>query len=134
MNPNIDWISIGVSNLQKSLLFYRDGLGLPTEGIVAERPGVVSFQLKNGANLVLHEWPVFASFAGNPTEGLRPNGCIFNCYTESKEAVHRVLASALQFGGTQVGEISDQPWGYVASVKDPDGHQWVLFYSPQGKM
>ncbi|MEB4596485.1 VOC family protein [Bacillus amyloliquefaciens] len=33
MNPRITAITSGADNLEKSLHFYRDGLGLPTEGI-----------------------------------------------------------------------------------------------------
>ncbi|WP_353477485.1 VOC family protein [Arenibacter sp. M-2] len=32
MNPSISVISLGVSDLEKSVEFYRDALGLPTQG------------------------------------------------------------------------------------------------------
>ncbi len=134
MKPVIDWISLGVSDVQKSLVFYRDGLGLPTQGIVAERPGTLSFSLDHGQNLVLHEWNVFSTFTPNPAAPLQPNGCIFNQYADSKEEVHQVVDRAVQAGGKQIGGFSDHPWGYVASVMDPDGHQWVIFFSPGGRM
>lgn len=134
MKPVIDWIALGVSDLQKSLAFYRDGLGFPTQGLVKERPGMVSFQLANEQTLVLHQWNDFANFTPDPALPLKPNGCIFNQYADSKEDVHRIVDSAVQSGGTRIGGISDQPWGYVASIMDPDGHQWVIFYSPGGKM
>lgn len=34
MEPRISVLTLGVSDLERSLAFYRDGLGLPTEGIV----------------------------------------------------------------------------------------------------
>ncbi len=34
MKPRITVITIGVDDLEKSLRFYRDGLGLQTQGIV----------------------------------------------------------------------------------------------------
>ncbi len=34
MNPRIRVITLGVGDLEKSLAFYRDGLGLPTQGII----------------------------------------------------------------------------------------------------
>ena len=134
MKPQIDWISLGVSDLNKSLVFYRDGLGFPTDGLVPERPGTVSFMLDNDQTLVIHEWKVFSTFAADHNAPLKPSGCIFNCYADSKEDVHAKLDSAVKAGGKQIGEVADQPWGYVASVLDPDGHQWVLFYSPMGNM
>ena len=35
MKSRISVITIGVNNLEKSLAFYREGLGLPSNGIVA---------------------------------------------------------------------------------------------------
>jgi len=34
MQPRISIITLGVNNLEKSLAFYRDGLGLQTNGII----------------------------------------------------------------------------------------------------
>ncbi len=34
MKPRITLITLGVADLERSVVFYRDGLGLPTEGIV----------------------------------------------------------------------------------------------------
>ena len=34
MTPRISVLTLGVTDLERSLAFYRDGLGLPTEGIV----------------------------------------------------------------------------------------------------
>jgi uncharacterized protein len=34
MNPRISVVTLGVNDLEASLAFYRDGLGLPTTGIV----------------------------------------------------------------------------------------------------
>ena len=34
MKPRITVITIGVDDMERALRFYRDGLGLPTQGIV----------------------------------------------------------------------------------------------------
>lgn len=34
MQPRITVITLGVDDLERALRFYRDGLGLPTEGII----------------------------------------------------------------------------------------------------
>ena len=34
MKPRISVLTLGVADLEQSLEFYRDGLGLPTEGII----------------------------------------------------------------------------------------------------
>jgi uncharacterized protein len=41
MKPRITVITLGVSDLEKSLLFYRDGLGLPTRGIVGRETEII---------------------------------------------------------------------------------------------
>jgi uncharacterized protein len=51
MKPRITVITIGVDDLEKSLRFYRDGLGLETEGIIGtefEHGAVAFFDLQAG--------------------------------------------------------------------------------------
>jgi hypothetical protein len=58
MKPQITVITIGVDDLERSLRFYRDGLGLETEGIVGtefEYGAVVFFDLQAGLKLAI--WP-----------------------------------------------------------------------------
>ena len=58
MKPRISLLTLAVTDLERSLRFYRDGLGLPTEGIVGtefEHGSVVFFNLQSG--IVLALWP-----------------------------------------------------------------------------
>ena len=58
MKPRITLITIGVEDLDRSLAFYRDGLGLKTDGIVGtqfEHGAVAFFDLEGGCKLAL--WP-----------------------------------------------------------------------------
>ena len=58
MKPRITVITVGVDDLERSLRFYRDGLGLSTEGIIGkefEYGAVVFIQLQSGVRLAL--WP-----------------------------------------------------------------------------
>lgn len=45
MKPRITVITIGVNDIERSVKFYRDGLGLPTQGIVGKEfeYGAVAF-------------------------------------------------------------------------------------------
>jgi uncharacterized protein len=57
MKPRISVITLGVDDLEKAVAFYRDGLGLPTEGIIGrefEHGAVAFFEL--GASLKLAVW------------------------------------------------------------------------------
>lgn len=50
MKPRIKVITLGVSDLERSLAFYRDGLGLPTQGIIGtelEDGAVVFFNMND---------------------------------------------------------------------------------------
>lgn len=54
MKPRITVITLGVDNLENSLRFYRDGLVLPTQGIVGtefEHGVVAFFDLQTGLKL-----------------------------------------------------------------------------------
>ncbi|MGH8846305.1 MAG: VOC family protein, partial [Polaromonas sp.] len=58
MTPRITVITICVDDLEKSLRFYRDGLGLPTQGIIGtefEHGAVAFFDLQAGLKLAI--WP-----------------------------------------------------------------------------
>ena len=56
MKPRITLLTIGVADLERSLAFYRDGLGLPTEGMVGrqfEHGAVAFFRLAGGLKLAI---------------------------------------------------------------------------------
>ena len=58
MKPRITLITLGVDDLERAGHFYRDGLGLKTEGIVGkdfEHGAVAFFELQSGLKLAL--WP-----------------------------------------------------------------------------
>ena len=58
MKPRITVITVCVDDLERSLRFYRDGLGLKTEGIIGnefEQGAVVFFDLQAGLKLAI--WP-----------------------------------------------------------------------------
>jgi catechol 2,3-dioxygenase-like lactoylglutathione lyase family enzyme len=59
MQPRITVITIGVDDLERALRFYRDGLGLATEGIIGREfayGAVVFIELQAGVRLAL--WPL----------------------------------------------------------------------------
>lgn len=56
MKPKISVLTLGVTDLEKSVEFYRDGLGLATDGIVGkefEYGAVAFFDLQSGLKLAL---------------------------------------------------------------------------------
>jgi uncharacterized protein len=58
MKPRITLLTVGVDDLERAVRFYRDGLGLKTQGIVGaefEYGAVAFFDLQTGLKLAL--WP-----------------------------------------------------------------------------
>ena len=56
MQPRLSVITLGVADLEAAVAFYRDGLGLKTEGVVGrefEHGAVAFFELQSGLALTL---------------------------------------------------------------------------------
>ena len=56
MKSRISVVKLGVADIEQSLAFYRDGLGLPTEGIIGrefEHGAVAFFDLSGGLKLAI---------------------------------------------------------------------------------
>src|SRR5688572_21750305 len=121
MKPKINFITIAVSDLNRSFKFYKDGLGLPTKGIMDGHEDHVLFDLEDGFSLVLYARPEFLKFTANPTQTVASAGFIISHIAGSKEEVDTILKRAVQAGAKQIGQTHDEPWGYSANFTDPDG-------------
>ena len=135
MKPRITVITIGVDDLERSLHFYRDGLGLSTEGIVGEEfeyGAVVFIELQSGLRLAL--WPR-KSIAHDT--GLSPDMKSSTEFTlghnvNSKAEVDEVMNQAKVAGAVIVKPAHDTFWGgYSGYFQDPDGHVWEVVWNPQ---
>lgn len=135
MKPRITVLTLGVDDLDRAVQFYRDGLGLHTDGIIGkefEHGAVAFFDLQGGLKLAL--WPR-ASIAhdtglpqGMPNAGEMTLGHNVN----SKQEVDAVMAQASEAGATIVKLAHDTFWGgYAGYFQDPDGHVWEVVWNPQ---
>lgn len=138
MKPRITMITLGVDDLERSLKFYRDGLGLPTEGIIGkefEYGAVAFFNLQNGVMLAL--WPR-KSIAHDSTIPLQPPSSTeltIGHNVNSKEEVDAVMKQAKEAGAKIVKSAADTFWGgYGGYFQDPDGHLWEVVWNPQMKI
>jgi catechol 2,3-dioxygenase-like lactoylglutathione lyase family enzyme len=128
MEARISIITLGVSDLQRSVAFYRDGLGLPTT--FKEGEGIAFFQLK-GTWLALFPWGELAKDAGLPPERARFGGITLAHNVESKERVDAGLEEALAAGAALIRPAQDMFWGgYSGYFADPDGHPWEIAWNP----
>jgi catechol 2,3-dioxygenase-like lactoylglutathione lyase family enzyme len=135
MKPRITIITLGVDNLEKSLAFYRDGLGLPTEGIVGtefERGAVAFFELQPGLMLALWPRENIAWDANLPRTDRSPTEFTIGHNVGSKEAVDMVMAQAQRTGARITTPAGDTFWGgYAGYFQDPDGHLWEIAWNPR---
>lgn len=126
MQPKLDMIGIVVSDMARSLAFYRElGLDIPTS---ADTEGHVEVTLPGGMRLGWDTEEVIASFdeSFSPVPGAGRISLAFLC--ESPEAVDTVYARL-----TGLGHLGHKPpwdafWGQrYAIVHDPDGTEVSLF-------
>ena len=118
MSPQLDAFGIVVSDMARSVPFYRK-LGLPfPEG--AENEGHAEAQLPGGLRYMLDTEDVIRSFDPEWARGGHVPGGAFRC--ESPEEVDRVYQELLDAGATAHKEPWDAFWGQrYAQLKDPDG-------------
>ena len=127
MKPHISLITLGVSDLARSTTFYRDGLGLPSEG---DFEGVTFFKLR-GTWLSLFARGELAKDAGVSDAGNGFGGFTLAHNVGSKEEVEAVLEQARNSGATILKPAQDAFWGgYHAYFSDPDGFIWEIAWNP----
>ena len=128
MEPRISIITLGVFDLNRSVIFYRDGLGLPTT--FKDGEGIAFFQLK-GTWLALYPTEALAEDAGLPADRARFGGITLAHNVHSKEEADNVLALALAAGAQILKPAADTFWGgYSGYFSDPDGHPWEVAWNP----
>jgi uncharacterized protein len=138
MKPRITLITLGVDDLEKSLAFYRDGLGLPTEGIVGkefEHGAVAFFDLQNGVKLAL--WPrrSIAHDARIPLQPPSATELTIGHNVASKEEVDAVMEQARRAGAKIIKPAQETFWGgYAGYFQDPDDHVWEIAWNPEMKI
>lgn len=134
MEPRISLITLGVSNLERSVAFYRDGLGLPTAGIIGqefEHGAVAFFPLSGGLKLALWAQDDLAHDTGLATAPLSPTGFALAHNVRDRSEVVAVMAAAEQAGASVVKPPQDTFYGgYAGYFQDPDGHLWEVAWNP----
>jgi catechol 2,3-dioxygenase-like lactoylglutathione lyase family enzyme len=134
MRPRISVLTLGVDDLDRAVRFYRDGLGLRTEGIVGtefEYGAVAFFEMHSG--LVLALWPrdSLARDSGLPRSDPAPTDLSLGHNVSSRAEVDAVMAQATAAGATIVKPAGATFWGgYSGYFQDPDGHLWEIAWNP----
>jgi catechol 2,3-dioxygenase-like lactoylglutathione lyase family enzyme len=127
MKPRISMITLGVRDLNKSVAFYRDGLGWPK---MESSPEVAFFTL-NGSWLGLYGRDALADDAMVPRNGHGFAGFALAHNVTSEAEVDQIMAQALAAGATLAKAPQNTFWGgYSGYFKDPDEHLWEIAYNP----
>jgi catechol 2,3-dioxygenase-like lactoylglutathione lyase family enzyme len=135
MKPRITALTLGVDDLERSLAFYRDGLGLESQGIVGqefEYGAVAFFMLQPGFVLALWPRDSIARDAGLSESPRSPTEFTIGHNVRSSEEVDRVLERARAAGATIVKTAVKTFWGgYAGYFQDPDGHLWEVLWNSE---
>lgn len=134
MKPYLSLITLGVDDLERSVAFYRDGLGLPTEGIVGtefEHGAVAFFELQSGLKLALWPRTSLAHDVARPVGPASATEFSLAYNVGSRAAVDAVMAEADAAGAEIVKPAADTSYGgYAGYFADPDGHLWEVAWNP----
>ncbi len=129
VKAKISLVTLGVSDLEKSLRFYGDGLGFPTHNYRKE-DGIVMFALE-GTWLALYPRDKLADDAAVDNAGSGFRGITLAHNVSSKEEADRVVKLAVAAGAKLIKQPQEVFWGgYSGYFADPDGHLWEVAYNP----
>ena len=138
MKPRITVLTLGVRDLERSLKFYRDGLGLSTKGITGtefEHGAVAFFDLQNGLKLAI--WHRADIAHDTALQAGLPNATEFTIghNVSARHEVDAVMLQAEKAGAHITKPPSNTFWGgYAGYFQDPDGHLWEVVWNPKWKL
>src|SRR5215472_6759775 len=125
MKAKVSLITLGVADLERSLRFYRDGLGFATHNYKAG-DDIVIFRME-GSWLAIFPREKLAEDATMPSEGSGFRAITLAHNVGSREEVDRVLNLATAAGAKLIKTASEASWGgYSGYFADPDGHLWEV--------
>jgi catechol 2,3-dioxygenase-like lactoylglutathione lyase family enzyme len=134
MKARISVLTICVDDLERSLRFYRDGLGLPTKGIVGEEfehGAVAFFDLAGGLKLAVWARDDLAHDSGLQRSSRSPTEFSIGHNVASESDVDAVMAEAERAGARIAKKAQKTFWGgYAGYFQDPDEHLWEVVFNP----
>ena len=128
MQPRLNIVTLGVAELERSLRFYRDGLGWQPSN--ASQEEIAFFQL-GGIVLALYPRTKLAEDVTIDSAGTGFSGITLAYNTKSREEVDAVLQLIQSLGERVIKPAQDVFWGgYSGYFADPDGHLWEVAWNP----
>ncbi|TWT07794.1 VOC family protein [Planococcus sp. CPCC 101016] len=135
MEARMTVLTLGVDDLERSLSFYRDGLGFPTEGIIGtefEHGAVAFFKLQPGLQLAIWKRQDISYDANVHQAPPSPTEMTIGHNVNSQLEVDKVLEQAKKAGAVVTVSGHETFWGgYSGYFQDPDGHLWEVVWNPE---
>jgi uncharacterized protein len=141
MKPQVHVITLAVSDLERALAFYRDGLGLESPGVIGTEfagdetnpsGAAAMFELQGGLILALYPRTELAKDANVPLGPPKTGEFSIGHVVVTRAEVDAVLGEAEAAGATLTDQPHDRPWGiYSGYFRDLDGHLWEIIWNPQ---
>lgn len=134
MKPYISVITLAVNNLEQSLKFYCEGLGLHSEGILGQEYeyGAVAFiELQSDIKLALWSQQSIQHDTGLELSAMCPTQMTLGHNVFSPLEVDQVMAQAAR-AGAQIVKPAQATFygGYAGYFQDPNGHLWEVVWNP----
>ncbi len=133
VKPRISVLTLGVADLERSLAFYRDGLGLHTPGIVGrefEHGAVAFFDLSNGVKLAIWDQDDLAHDSGLTKAPASSTSFSIGHNVSQRSEVDEVMEQAREAGAAIVKPAQETFYGgYAGYFTDPDGHLWEIVWN-----
>ena len=134
MQARITLITLAVDDLERSVAFYKNGLGFATQGIVGkelEHGAVAFFNLESGLKLALWPRKSLAADTGLPLQAPNPTEFSIGHNVSSDAEVDAVMLVAEKAGATIIKSAQKTFYGgYAGYFQDPDGHLWEVAHVP----
>ncbi len=128
MEPRISFVTLGVRDLERAIVFYEKGLGLPR----LKAPPTVAFFELGKTWLALYPRGLLAADAGVEPTGSGFPGFALAHNVRSREDADRLMEEVVRAGGRIVKPAQQADWGgYSGYFADPDGFLWEVAWNPR---
>lgn len=127
MEPRISFVTLGVTDLERSVRFYTEVLGLKR---LNEHADVAFFELGR-TWLALYPRHLLAADAGVPADGSGFPGFTLAHNVRNPELVDELLEQVGAAGARIVKPAAKADWGgRTGYFADPDGFLWEVAWNP----
>ncbi len=129
MQPRLSILTLGVRDLRRSTVFYRDGLGFDLSALSNE---LIAYFPLRGLWLALFPIELLSIDIRVPIELFGRSPMVLAHHVEKPALVDQTLAAAVAAGGRIAKPAMATDWGgYAGFFADPDEHLWEIAWDPK---